>query len=350
MSIIFVDYTCDLVYNNIGNKPIGGSEYQFYNLISQLSKIKNIICYNKIKNECIIDNIQYKNIQNLNSDKINSNDIIIIQRFIPEFNILNLFKKNKIYIWIHDYDFKSVFFQFQKFNNNDEVQTYLKYINNTNKISFIFNSEFTQKYYNVNFSISNLNINKIRQVIIYNILYENLFKKQMNKNIDKNTIVYASGWNKGIQKIIEIFEYVLSQDPTFKLILMSPGYEYKNFIDYELYLKDKFKDNLIVYGPVDKDTYCKIIESSGCVLAPSFPETFGCVFAEAYYLGTPVICDLKSGAVKEIIGNDNVVDYNDKYNVYNKIIATINSNSQISLNKKFLLDYNLNIWKKILNL
>jgi len=350
MSLIFIDYTCDLVYDNIGNKPIGGSEYQFYNLIFHISKLKNVICYNKIKNECIVNNIHYKNVKELNNQVLNSNDIIVIQRLIPEIKTLQLFKNNITYIWIHDYDFKSVFFQFQKLTNNNDVQNYLKYIVYNNNFSFIFNSEFTQKYYNVNFSLSNMNINLNRQSIIYNILYEDLFTKQINKHINKKTIVYASGWNKGIQKIIEIFEYILTQDSTFKLVLMSPGYEYKNYENYILYLKDKFKDNLIIYGPVNKDTYCKIVENSGCVLAPSFPETFGCVFAEAYYLGTPVICDVKSGAVKEIIGNDNIVNYNNNFEVYNKIISIINLDKKIELNKKFLLDYNLNIWKKLLNL
>lgn len=117
---------------------------------------------------------------------------------------------------------------------------------------------------------------------------------------------------------------------------------------YELYLKNKYPNNIIIYGPVNKSLYCELIQNSGCVLAPSFPETFGCVFSEAYYLGTPVICDVKSGAVKEIIGKDNVVNYKNFNEVYNKIITKIESNEKIELDEKFMLNYNLTIWKKLL--
>ena len=126
---------------------------------------------------------------------------------------------------------------------------------------------------------------------------------------------------------------------------MSPGYEYEKFKDYKTYLKEKYSKNIIILGPVNKKQYCKIIENSGCVIAPSFPETFGCVFAEAYFLGTPVICDIKSGAVKEIIGSENVVNYNDLHETYSKIISKINSNEKIELNAKFKFDYNFNKWK-----
>jgi hypothetical protein len=343
-----MDFTSELMYDEIKDNPIGGSEFQFYNLIFNIAKNKKIICYNKIKNECESNNIEYKNIDNLNYNIFYPTDIIIIQRLFPDINILKIFKKNQIYIWLHDYDFNSVCFQFQKNKNDKKKDEFLRYINDNN-INFIFNSEFTKKYFNINFSLNNMIINDTRQNIIYNILYTDMINKKSNNTIIKEkTIVYASGWNKGIQKIIEIFEYILMKDSAFKLILMSPGYEYEKYKDYVVYLKDKFKDNIIIYGPVKKKIYYEIIQNCGCVLAPSFPETFGCVFSESYFVGTPVVCDIKSGAVKEIIGSENVVNYKNKDEVYNKIVTRIESNEKIELENKFLLDYNLNIWKKLL--
>jgi hypothetical protein len=72
------------------------------------------------------------------------------------------------------------------------------------------------------------------------------------------------------------------------------------------------------------------------------------VFEEAYFLGTPVICDIKSGAVKEIIGAENVVNYANLNETYNKIISRINANEKIELNEKFMFEYNFNLWKNIL--
>ncbi len=346
--IVFIDFTCNLTYNDIADKPIGGSEYQFYNLIFNIAKYTKIICYNKISNNCESNNIEYKNYDNLSNNSINSNDIIVIQRLFPDIEMLNIFKKNKIYIWLHDYDFKSVFFQFQKNKNHEDNCALLEYIANNN-IHFIFNSEFTKKYFNVNFSLNKMNINDDRQNIIYNILYTNIFCKN-NYAIEEKTLVYASAWNKGIKQIVEIFEYILLKDSSFKLILMSPGYEYENYKHYVVYLKNKFKNNIIIYGPLKKNMYFEILQKSSCVLAPSFPETFGCVFSESYFAGTPVICDIKSGAVKEIIGLKNVVNYNNKNDVYKKIIERITSNEKIELDKKFLLDCNLTMWKNLLML
>jgi glycosyltransferase involved in cell wall biosynthesis len=348
--IIMIDFTTNITYEDIGYKPIGGSEFQFYNLAFNISTFENIICYNKIEKEHNCGNILYKNLTELYNDKFTSNDIIIIQRLFPEMNIIQLFENCIIYIWIHDYDFNAVFFQFQKIENNDDKVRILNLININNNINFVFNSEFTKKFFNIHFSLNKMIVDETRQNIIYNILYEKYICKKGtkdNKNTNKN-LVYASGWNKGVQKIIEIFEYILTQDSSFKLILMSPGYEYNKYKMYELYLKNKYPNNIIIYGPVNKTLYCELIQNSGCVLAPSFPETFGCVFSEAYYLGTPVICDVKSGAVKEIIGKDNVVNYKNFNEVYNKIITKIESNEKIELDEKFMLNYNLTIWKKLL--
>ena len=44
----------------------------------------------------------------------------------------------------------------EKLTNNNDVQKYLEYIVNNNNFAFIFNSEFTQKYYNVD----NMQVNK----------------------------------------------------------------------------------------------------------------------------------------------------------------------------------------------
>ena len=340
--IFLIDLTTNIRYDEIHDKAIGGSEFQFYNLAYNISKCEDIICYNKIENEYKSENIIYKNFKEIEKNTFNTHDIIIIQRLFPEINLLQIFKHCKLYIIIQDYDFNAVMFQFQKLNqNNNEI---LNYIATNENINFAFNSEFTQEYFNSHFLLNNVVINKTRKHVIYNILYEKYFIRG-NKKVTKKNLVYASGWNKGIFQIINIFDYILSQDPSFTLILMSPGYEYDKFKDYSGYLKEKYLKNIIILGPVNKKQYCKIIENSGCVIAPAFPETFGCVFSEAYFLGTPVICDIKSGAVKEIIGSENVVNYNNLHETYNKIISKISTNEKIELNEKFMFDYNFNLWK-----
>ena len=60
--IVMIDFTTNITYEDIGYKPIGGSEFQFYNLAFNISTFENIICYNKIEKEHNCGNILYKNL------------------------------------------------------------------------------------------------------------------------------------------------------------------------------------------------------------------------------------------------------------------------------------------------
>jgi glycosyltransferase involved in cell wall biosynthesis len=197
-----------------------------------------------------------------------------------------------------------------------------------------------------------INIEKYRLNIIYNILYENEFLDIKNKYIERNfnNIVYASAWQKGIEKIIEIFDYIININNNIKLILMSPGYDLENYREYIDFLNNKYPNNIIILGSLNKEKYAEIIKSSLCVLSSTFEETFGCVFSESYYLGIPVIADFRSGAVKEIIDNNFIVNYDNCEEVYEKILFLQNnsSNINIKLNDIFLKDYNVDKWIKLL--
>ena len=182
--IYFIDFTTSITYDKITDNPIGGSEFQFYNLMHNISKHENIICYNKIEKEHIAENITYKNMNDIRNTTFNKNDIIVIQRLLPDINIIKTFDFCKIFLVLHDYDFHAVFFQFQNDKSNEGKRKFINYIVNKYNINFIFNSEFTQKYFNVNFGLNSMLIDKKRQHVIYNILYETYFSN--NDNNDNN--------------------------------------------------------------------------------------------------------------------------------------------------------------------
>jgi glycosyltransferase involved in cell wall biosynthesis len=356
MSILFYD-SKELNHKSILLSAIGASEYQYYNLVNEISKYKKTICFNNDvtkDNYKIIDNITYKSVKNFLDYDLDKEDIIIIQRFLPKDNeTLNKIKNNKIYLWIHD-DFNN-----KKFltDEDDYISFFKNIIINNRNINFVFVSEDCKKtFIEFNTKIDHeLFIEDNRLHVIYNILYEQQFIEVKNKDniiINKNHIVYASAWAKGIEHIIKLFEYINSKNLDFKLVLLSPGYDkdYTNTMTPQII--DKFKDNVIIHGPKSKDEYCDIIKSSLCVISTKFKETFGCVFAESYYLATPVIADHKSGAVKEIIDNNFIVNIDNKEEVLQKIlfIQENRDNLNIKLDDKFMLEYNLNLWKKLLSL
>jgi glycosyltransferase involved in cell wall biosynthesis len=131
---------------------------------------------------------------------------------------------------------------------------------------------------------------------------------------------------------------------------MSPGYEYDNYKNSIDQLKNMFKNRILILGPKNKYEYSKIIKQSLCVLSPPFPETFGCVFSESYYLGTAVIADIQSGAVSEIIDNNNIINYNTPNIVLEKLkqLRENSENISVKIDPKFLIDDILNKWISIL--
>jgi glycosyltransferase involved in cell wall biosynthesis len=215
-----------------------------------------------------------------------------IQRLLFKewFQIYNKIKYNKILLWIHDLTEKNVFL----FNYDEEERK----LYNNNKLYII---NILKIFYN------NKNINYI-------------FVSNFIRDKFKNYITYVSAWQKGIEHVVNVFEHVRKYDNELKLVLLTHGYEWHNFKDYAEELKKKYSDNIIIYGLVNKNQYSKIIKESMVVLTTIFQETFGCVFAESYYLGTLVIADYKSGVVKVIIDNNYIVDFDNKKKQQKNII------------------------------
>ena len=353
-TLIFIDITSNLNHTNILNRAIGASEYQFYNLINQLSNTYNIICYNHNHTNIIIDNIQYKHFNEIPHDTIDVNTPIILQRFIPDINkeLYNKIKNNKMCVWVHDIFVDGTI----TFNYNKEVPTDISLIHNeiyNNKnINFICVSEHCKLILLNYFSKNNIVIETHRANVIYNILYNEEFNDAIHTDIivNKKYITYASAWQKGIEHIIKIFDELVKVDNEFILVLLNPGYDWRHYTSYADTLKEKYGNNIIIHGPINKNEYAKIIKESLLVLSSTFNETFGCVFAESYYLGTPVIADYRSGAVKEIIDNNYIVNYYNIPEIIEKIlyIKQHRENINVELDNKFMIEPNINLWKQLL--
>jgi len=362
-NLIFLDLTASCDHNSIKNTAIGASEYQAYNLIQTLSNYSEIVVYNLKSSNSLIDNISYKPTHDLINDNIDSNSTIIIQRMLPNIKkeVYNKIKNNKIFLWIHDLMEMYVFM----FNYTEDEKNY--YTNNTtfkneilkefyeNKsIHFVFVSNFIKDKFKNYFNNYGYDIEASRLNVIYNILYEDEYITVKNQDIpiNKNHITYASAWQKGIENVISVFDYAKTIDTDLKLVLLSPGYDWHNYSNYANELKRKYGDDIIIHGPVNKERYARIVKESLLVLTTTFQETFGCIFAESYYLGTPVLADYRSGAVNEIIDNNHIVNFDDKYATFKKIIEIKNNrdNSCVCLHSKFMLEENLNMWKQICRL
>lgn len=309
----------------------GASEFLFYLTIKSLSRHFNIVVYNR-DSPCKIDDIEYRFLpDNMNLD-IDNNSVVIVQR---HFSILiDLHKanpSNKYILWSHDY-LHSKFNNLSGNYNPSEINNYFSKYN----IQIVSVSHFHK--INILSRLPNVNVTPI-----YNALFPEYFIKDSNINYDKNTIIFASNWATGLDKVLNIGKHYYDRNKEFKLILIKPGYCEldPNLSEYPFIEK---------YGCIkNKNEYCKLLQSCLCVFSTSIPETFGCVFAEALHLGVPVIGDnsVKAG-FHEIIPKEFICNFNDPTEVIDKIENLRTNRPNVTLDNKFYDESVINEWVKLL--
>ena len=314
-------------HNNIVHIGSGASELLFFRTAFELSKHYEVSVINRDA-PTTIDNIQYLYLTDDRNIDIN-NSIIIVQR---HFNIaIDLHKKypsNKYILWSHDY-LENNFEHLSGRYLPKEIDDYF-----SKTIDIVAVSNFHKN--NILSKLPNVNVH-----VIYNALFPELYVKN-EANVDYNNIVFASNWAKGLNNVIKIGTEYYKRNKNFRLLLLKPSY-----CDWE----PKFDQPFIkVIGNIkDKNEYCKILQNSLCVLSTSFPETFGCVFAEALHLGVPVIGDNIDSGFQEIIQKNHICNFNNVNDVISKIEEFRMNRPNVCLDNKF---YDTNIiqeWIKLIN-
>jgi hypothetical protein len=353
-----------LTHKDCEKIALGASEHQLFHLLKNIAQYKEVQVFKStIKRSIKIDNIYYKNFNELYDYQLYENDIIIIQRFMCENpNFIDKLKNNKVFLWAHDITDLPVFISdsscFQYYNANPQVfKGYLtEAIIKNDNINFVFPSNFSKNCFTEFLNKYQLSIISRRLHIIHNILYEEDFTQSTNSNantnksVDINRIVFASSWFKNIACIIKLFEHIHMRNKDYILVFMEHGFDTNK--KYENIMQTKFGKNVEILGPQNKEKYAEIIKSSLCLLVSTFPETFGCVFTESQYLGTPVIADYRSGAVADHLDKDFVMNYDDPESVYLKLewLRKERMTMNVQLDEKFMFKPNFEKWKTLLNL
>jgi glycosyltransferase involved in cell wall biosynthesis len=331
MNIYFIIY-CSGNHKNIVNSGSGASEFLFYITAYKLSKYCNVTIYNRNNHHPqVIDNINYLYLDdNINFiDNIN-NSIVIVQR---NFNLIyNLHTKNhnnRYILWSHDYIHNNMASSVISLAY-DDINKYFS----MNNIDIVVVSDFHKN------NVSNF-FPDVKLYRIYNAVFPEYIVRNPNISYDKNQIVFASTWSKGIENILKIGLEYSKINTDFKLILIKPIYcKYEQDLSMYPFVK--------TIGSIkNKIEYCELLQKSLCVLTTSFPETFGCVFAEALHLGVPVIGDnnVKAG-FQEIIKPEYLCNFNDPEKVIN-IIDTIRENI-VKLDDNFYEDSVIKEWIKLI--
>lgn len=174
---------------------------------------------------------------------------------------------------------------------------------------------------------------------IYNPIMEINPLQHPKGKVNINHLLFASSPHKGLQHAINLFRFLKQNIPSLKLYVANPGYRNHSApkIDGVVYLdKLPYKELL------------KYMKTSLCVFAPNieYPETFGCVMAEAHYVGTPVLAhDL--GAMSEILTKDEIVDCRNPQEVLDKIVDWRMKRPVVRMSKEYTIESVGDEWIKM---
>ena len=96
---------------------------------------------------------------------------------------------------------------------------------------------------------------------------------------------------KGVFDVVEIWDYVVSEIPNAKLILIGHGTK-ANINKLEKMIKEKnLEENVRILGPIyDFEKKFRILAKSKVFLLPSYEENWAIVIGEAMAAGLPVVC------------------------------------------------------------
>jgi len=335
MKNIYFIINCGSNHKNIQTSGSGASELLFYMTAYKLSTFFKVTVFNRdapVK----IQNVTYLSLpdnMNPNIEDIHDSIVIVQRHFYIAADLHKINPSNKYFVWSHDY-LENDASNLLKNYSYTEMNQYLS----KNNIHLISVSNFHKN--NILTKMPNVVIN-----VIYNALFPELYKTNVSitNPSHKNNIVFASNWGKGLDKVLNIGQAYYKVNPDFKLVLMKPSYcEWQP--DFSNYPFVNCLGNI-----TDKEEYCKIIKNSLCVLTTSYPETFGCVFAEALHLGVPVIGDNSINAgFHEIIEKDYMCNFNKLENVISKIEDIKKNNNKVRLNDIFYEKSVLHKWIKLL--
>ncbi len=177
--------------------------------------------------------------------------------------------------------------------------------------------------------VSDWHVNQIREMIKTNTAFHGRFYVRRIYNpldddlhprsglIDKNKLVFFSSPHKGLDYTLKTFQNLRNFNKDFKLYIANPGY---------LIQGDVSDENVVNLGPVPHSVIMDHVRSSLCMYYPNyvFPETFGCVMAEANAVGTPFITHPLGAAYEVSDHPSQLVDVRDPKKLIDRVMEWYN--------------------------
>lgn len=281
-NILFVDGVAPFKYDFeiVKEKGIGASEGYLLHLANELKPYYNItISQRKYEkgDERVNNGVYFIPLDKKVIENSGHYDIIIVQRqhfLIKE--LKELYPNAKIIVWLHDFFEGSCYSSMEKNELQDIFASAL----------FVCVSKWQMNNY-----LTNLKLRKA-EVKEENFTYNNFFipipKIENKMPYDKNKLVYFSAGHKGFDFSFFAFKFLHEINPDFRFYVANPTYDQKYQFE-----NCGLKDSPVVYlENLNREDVFNHLQSSLCALHLNnvYPETFGCINAEANSVGCPVLC------------------------------------------------------------
>ena len=343
MTVFLSDYTCN--HLGIKNKGAGCSDTSYFRLIELLSNICDVtVCSSRRNSNEYVDNVLYTGVKYI-EDNITRIDNVIQTRNYTEFKqYYELLKNTKLYIIVHD-DIREDLIESVPDGVNDPravhmiTQEFIQLYDFYKNINLVFVSKTQQEKYVRIFGEYGVKLQ--RSIVRYNLFPKYQHDISTPYEPGYRYILFASSLKKRLRQLVDKIYPILNTD--LRLVVCHPSYS--NDFDYP---KREFVEYV---GNLNGESYYNMLAGSQALIVGDFYETFGCVMAEANYVGRPVIYFDQSGAVGEIceLGGVCLGNFYDRQPIVcERLESALDTLPNVNQNFQLKEDVILNMWESIL--
>lgn len=175
--------------------------------------------------------------------------------------------------------------------------------------------------------------------VIYNPIADDLAPD--STPVDPNKLIWMASSHKGLDYALAVFENLCNFNPEFNLYVCSPGY----FPD-----PTSVPHSVRLLGALPHQSAIEHLRSSLLLLHVgfNFPETFGCILAEADAVGTPALAHSHGAAAEVLYHPSETLDCRNPKSVIDRVMAWHSGNRpKVKANPKFRLSAVIQSWKRL---
>jgi glycosyltransferase involved in cell wall biosynthesis len=320
--IVFYDGCTDTSYSEasieIGANRIGGTEMAVARVASRLSEAHHVtVAQDGREFSEGSARLQWIPLAESGEELARADAIVVLRRPRDMISLRRLNKDVPLFMWYHDWNYPVRSFKPVKVMLRNWLRTEAHPVmHHLARVNAVGVSQTHAR--NIREHLAEARVTwplaaRVPVDYVYNPIPADLARS--DADYDPTKLVFFSAAWKGLDMVIKAFQSVRQTMPDMRLYVASPSYA-----DRGVAPTGAAAENITHLGSLSPADVIAEVRSALCVFYPAnrVPETFGCVFAEAHAVGTPVLAH-PGGAACELLGGDELVDARDLVAVVERV-------------------------------